>query len=92
MSAFAALLCALVLRYGRFLASRDDTLAFVGVVGIALVAGFVDQEPDRRFPVPQQREGILWRSDAMLLGYGVRRERELSRRRSADGGAARCLR
>jgi O-antigen ligase len=73
MSAFIALLLALATRYGRFLASRDDTLAFVGVVGIALIAGFV---------IKNLTDDFLFRSNAkeffalaaMLLGYGTRRE------------------
>ena len=72
-AAFAALLIALSIRYARFLASRDDTLAFVGVVGIALIAGFV---------IKNLTDDFLFRSNAkeffalaaMLLGYGVRRE------------------
>jgi len=76
MGAFVALLLALSIRYGRFLASRDDTLAFVGVVGIALVAGFV---------IKNLTDDFLFRSNAKeffalaatLLGYGARRERIL---------------
>ena len=76
MGAFIALLLALSIRYGRFLASRDDTLAFVGVVGIALVAGFV---------LKNLTDDFLFRSNAkeffalaaILLGYGARRERAL---------------
>jgi len=76
IGAFIALLLALAVRYGRFLGSRDDTLAFVGVVGIALVAGFV---------IKNLTDDFLFRSNAkeffalaaMLLGYGTRRERVL---------------
>jgi O-antigen ligase len=76
MAAFAALLCALLVRYARFLGSRDDTLAFLGVVGIALVTGFV---------IKNLTDDFLFRSNAkeffalaaLLLGYGARRERAL---------------
>lgn len=74
--AFAALLCALGIRYARFLGSRDDTLAFVGVVGISLLAGFV---------IKNLTDDFMFRSNAkeffalaaMLLGYGARREETL---------------
>ena len=84
MLAFAALLCALGIRYARFLSSRDDTLAFLGVVGIALLTGFV---------IKNLTDDFLFRSNAkeffamaaMLLGYGARREHAL---REGDAQAA----
>ena len=73
MLAFTGLLCALLVRYARFLGSRDDTLAFLGVVGLALVAGFV---------IKNLTDDFLFRSNAkeffalaaLLLGCGARRE------------------
>ena len=77
MLAFTAFLAALLLRYLRFVRSRDDTLAFVGVAGVALIAGFVvkDMTDDFLF---RSNAKELWALTAMLLGYGVRRERILA--------------
>ena len=77
MLAFAAFLGALLWRYLRFVRSRDDTLAFVGVAGVALIAGFVvkDMTDDFLF---RSNAKELWALTAMLLGYGVRRERILA--------------
>ncbi|MEO8753109.1 MAG: O-antigen ligase family protein [Casimicrobiaceae bacterium] len=73
MLAFVALLVALVARYARFLGSRDDTLAFVGIVGIALVAGFVVKNLTDDF-LFRSNAKEFWALGAMLLGYGMRRE------------------
>jgi O-antigen ligase len=78
MLAFAAMLAAALLRYIRFVRSRDDTLAFVGVVGIALVTGFI---------LKDLTDDFLFRSNAkeffalcaMLLGYGMRLEQGVKR-------------
>ena len=77
MGAFAAFLAALALRYLRFIRSRDDTLAFVGVVGVALLAGFVAKNLTDDF-LFRSNAKELWAMTAMLLGYGVRRERILA--------------
>jgi O-antigen ligase len=87
MLAFAALLCALGVRYARFLGSRDDTLAFVGVVGISLIAGFV---------IKNLTDDFMFRSNAkeffalaaMLLGYGTRGEQAMRARAIAAGDRA----
>jgi O-antigen ligase len=96
MLAFIAFLAALLVRYVRFVRSRDDTLAFVGVAGVALIAGFVvkDMTDDFLF---RSNAKELWALTAMLLGYGVRRERILAagdvptiagRSRVAESGTA----
>ncbi|MGE5089473.1 MAG: O-antigen ligase family protein [Candidatus Levyibacteriota bacterium] len=74
--AFTAFIAALALAYLRFLRSRDDTLAWVGMLGLALVAGFLAKN---------QTDDFLFRSNAkeffaltaLLLGYGMRREHAL---------------
>jgi O-antigen ligase len=76
MAAFAALLCALLIRYARFLVSRDDTLAFVGVVGLALITGFVIKNLTDDF-VFRSNAKEFFALAAILLGYGSRRERTL---------------
>jgi O-antigen ligase len=83
MIAFVALLLGLVGRFVRFLASRDDTLAFVGVLGIALVAGFV---------LKNLTDDFLFRSNAkeffalgaLLLGYGTHRLHAIERGEAAS--------
>jgi len=75
--AFAAFIAALALSYLRFLRSRDDTLAFVGMLGLALVAGFLakNQTDDFLF---RSNAKEFWAMTALLLGYGMRRERALA--------------
>jgi O-antigen ligase len=77
MLAFMAFIGALALRYLRFLRSRDDTLAFVGVAGLALLAGFVAKDLTDDF-LFRSNAKELWAMTAMLLGYGMRRERMLA--------------
>jgi O-antigen ligase len=77
MLAFTALIGALALRYLRFLRSRDDTLAFVGVAGLALIAGFVAKDLTDDF-LFRSNAKELWAMTALLLGYGMRRERILA--------------
>lgn len=77
MLAFAAFLAALAARYVRFARSRDDTLGFVGVIGISLLAGFVAKNLTDDF-LFRSNAKELWALSAMLLGYGTRRERELA--------------
>ena len=74
MLAFAAFLAALALRYVRFVRSRDDSLAFVGVVGLALLAGFVAKDLTDDF-LFRSNAKELWAMTSFLLGYGMRRER-----------------
>ncbi|HSQ82253.1 MAG TPA: O-antigen ligase family protein [Casimicrobiaceae bacterium] len=75
--AFAAFIAALALSYLRFLRSRDDALAFVGMLGLALVAGFLakNQTDDFLF---RSNAKEFWALTALLLGYGMRRERALA--------------
>ena len=77
MLALAAFLAALAARYIRFVRSRDDTLAFVGVVGVALLAGFIAKDLTDDF-LFRSNAKELWAMSALLLGYGVRRERILA--------------
>jgi O-antigen ligase len=77
MVAFTALLIALTVRYTRFLRSRDDTLAFVGMVGLALVTGFLIKDLTDDF-LFRSNAKEFWALAAMLVGYGTRRERALA--------------
>jgi len=68
---FIALLATLLATFMRYVRGRDDTLAFVGLTGLALMAGFV---------VKNLTDDLLFRSNAkefwvlsaMLVGYGAR--------------------
>ena len=77
MLAFTAFLGALGVRYLRFVRSRDDTLAFVGLVGLALLAGFIAKNATDDF-LFRSNAKELWAMTAMLLGYGMRREHALA--------------
>jgi O-antigen ligase len=74
MLALTAFLGSLALRYVRFLRSRDDTLAFVGVAGLAVIVGFVAKDLTDDF-LFRSNAKELWAMTAFLLGYGMRRER-----------------
>jgi len=86
MLLFVALLLALLHRFARFLASRDDALAFVGVVGIALIAGFVVKNMTDDF-LFRSNAKEFWALGAMLLGYGTRREQAVKLALGAAPGA-----
>jgi O-antigen ligase len=77
MLAFVAFVAALAYRYVRFARSRDDTLAFVGVAGLAVLAGFVTKNLTDDF-LFRSNAKELWATTAFLLGYGMRRERALA--------------
>lgn len=87
MAAFTAFLAALALRYFRFVRSRDDTLAFVGVVGLALIAGFVAKDLTDDF-LFRSNAKELWAMTAFLLGYGMRRERAIADARVSPPASA----
>jgi O-antigen ligase len=77
MLAFIAVLVAFGARYARFVRARDDSLAFVGVVGLALLAGFVAKDLTDDF-LFRSNAKELWAMTSFLLGYGMRRERALA--------------
>jgi len=76
LAAFVALLAALTARYVRFLRSPDDALAFLGVIGLALVAGFVVKNLTDDF-LFRSNGKEFWALNAALLGFGVRRQNSL---------------
>jgi len=87
MAAFIAFLAALAARYVRFVRSRDDSLAFVGLMGLALLAGFVAKDLTDDF-LFRSNAKELWAMSAFLLGYGMRRERALATAISAAAAPA----
>jgi len=74
LAAFLALLGALAWRYAGFLRSADDTLALLGLIGIALLAGFVVKNLTDDF-LFRSNGKEFWALNAALLGFGVRRQR-----------------
>ena len=89
---FVALLASLAWRYAGFFRARDDALAFAGLVGLALLAGFV---------VKNLTDDFLFRSNAkeffalntLLLGFGAWRigggTADAAEARAGTGGPAR---
>jgi O-antigen ligase len=73
---FTAILVVLLYRYVRFLVSRDDTLAFIGLVGLAVVTGFVVKNLTDDF-LFRSNAKEFWALCALLLGYGMRRGQEV---------------
>ncbi|MEP7181320.1 MAG: O-antigen ligase family protein [Betaproteobacteria bacterium] len=74
LAAFTALLAALTWRFARFMRSRSDTVAVVGIVGLSLIAGFVVKNLSDDFLI-QSNAKEFWALTAMLLGFGCARER-----------------
>jgi O-antigen ligase len=89
MLLFIALLVAVAHRFARFLASRDDALAFVGVVGLAFVAGFVVKNMTDDF-LFRSNAKEFWALGAMLLGYGTRRDHAVRAGAAATALPAPC--
>ncbi len=71
---FCALMGVLLWRYAGFLRAPDDTLAFLGLIGISLVAGFLVKNLTDDF-LFRSNGKEFWALNAALLGYAVRRER-----------------
>jgi hypothetical protein len=68
---FALLVVGLLVRYAVFYRSDDDRLAFVGLVGIALIVGFVVKNvTDDFFYRSGAREFLAL--NALIVGYGMR--------------------
>ncbi|MBS0325306.1 MAG: O-antigen ligase family protein [Proteobacteria bacterium] len=74
---FTVMLAGLALRFLRYLRSPDDTLALAGLIGLAIVVGFVAKSQTDDFLFHSNAKEF-WALAAMLLGFGCRRERELS--------------
>jgi O-antigen ligase len=73
-ASFCALLATLLWRYFAWVRSDDDATAVLGIVGVALVAGFVVKNlTDDFFFGSNAKE--FWTFNVMLLGYGVRAHR-----------------
>jgi O-antigen ligase len=71
---FVALLAAIAWRYVRFYRAPGDTLAVLGIVGLALLVGFVVKNLTDDFLV-RSNARLFWALNAALLGWGIRLER-----------------
>jgi O-antigen ligase len=79
LAAFIALLAALGWRFIGFLRARDDALALIGLIGLAMLVGFLVKNLTDDFLVRSNAKEF-WALCAMLLGYGVRLERAIDAR------------
>jgi O-antigen ligase len=68
---FAAMLGALARTFVRYLRASDDVLAFLGVVGLSLLVGFVVKNLTDDF-LFRSNAKELWALLAMLVGLGTR--------------------
>ena len=76
VAALCALLLALAWRYAAFLRSGDGVLAAIGLTGLAMLAMFLTKNLTDDFMIrPTSKE--FWALSALLIGYGIRRERNL---------------
>ena len=71
---FVALLAAIAWRYVRFYRAENDTLAFLGVLGLTLMVGFLVKNLTDDF-LTRSNAKEFWALNAMLLGWGIRQER-----------------
>ena len=71
LALFAAMLCAIAATFVRYVRARDDVLAFVGVVGLSLLAGFVVKNLTDDF-LFRSNAKEFWAMLAILVGLGTR--------------------
>ena len=77
VAALCAMLLALAWRYAAFVRADDGTLAAIGLTGLAMLAMFVMKNLTDDFMIrPTSKE--FWALNALLMGYGIRRERSAS--------------
>jgi len=71
---FVALLAAIAWRYVGFYRAESDTLAFLGVLGLTLMVGFLVKNLTDDF-LTRSNAKEFWALNAILLGWGIRQER-----------------
>jgi O-antigen ligase len=71
---FVALLAAVAARYVRFYRAGSDTLAVLGVLGLALLVGFLVKNLTDDF-LTRSNAKEFWALNAIVLGWGARLER-----------------
>jgi O-antigen ligase len=85
LALFVGLLAALVARFVRYLRHSDDALAIVGIVGLALIAGFVAKNMTDDF-LFRSNAKEWWALLATLVGFGARLEARGGQGSAARGG------
>jgi O-antigen ligase len=83
---FVALLAAIAWRYLRFYRAQSDVLAFLGLLGVALLVGFVVKNLTDDFLVRSNAKEF-WALNAAILGWGIRVERAAKVECRAAGSA-----
>jgi O-antigen ligase len=73
LALFIALLAAIAARFVRYLRQGDDALAIVGIVGLAVMAGFVTKNMTDDF-LFRSNAKEWWALLAMIVGFGARLE------------------
>jgi len=74
VAALCALLLALAWRFAAFLRASDGVLAAIGLTGLAMLTMFITKNLTDDFLIrPTSKE--FWALCALLIGYGIRRER-----------------
>ena len=73
VATLVALLAAIAWRYGVFLRAADRTLAVVGLAGLTMLVAFVVKNLTDDFMIRSTGKEF-WALNAMLIGYGIRRE------------------
>jgi len=76
LALFCLMLLALAVRYVKFYRARDDALAITGLIGIALLGGFVMKNLTDDFMFHLNAKHFF-AINALLIGWGVRREHEM---------------
>ncbi len=71
LALFVAMLGAIAVNFVRYVRSRDDALAFAGIVGLALLAGFVVKNLTDDF-LFRSNAKELWSLLAIITGFGTR--------------------
>lgn len=80
LALFVAMMGAIGMTFVRYVRARDDVLAFVGVVGLSLLTGFVVKNLTDDFMFRSNAKEF-WAMIAILIGLGTR----LSTRSAASG-------
>jgi O-antigen ligase len=75
LALFAGVGATLAWRYARFVRSRDDILALVGMIGLALLVGFMVKNLTDDF-FYRSNAKLFWAMTAALLAYGTLREKQ----------------
>jgi len=76
LALFVAVLALAAWRFAGYVRSRDDALALVGLVGLAILAGILVKNLTDDFFV-RSNARFLWATIALLVAFGERRLRGL---------------